>query len=97
MLRAHLLSHFAQEEKGGLLEEIQRAAPEQQEACERLLREHGRLLDELDWLAMQAMLRLEPADLSAGLHRLLEKLARHEQREDDLLRQALDATPGAPD
>ncbi len=97
MLRAHLLAHFAQEEKGGLIEEIQRFAPEQQEACERLLREHGRLLDELDWLATQATLRVEPAAWSDGLRGLLAGLARHERREDELLLRALDAMPGAPD
>jgi hypothetical protein len=97
MLRAHLLSHFAQEEHGGLIEEIQRSAPEQQEACERLLREHIQLLDKLDWLATQATLRIEPGRWAGGLAELLAELARHEEHENDLLLRALDATPGAPD
>jgi predicted protein tyrosine phosphatase len=97
MLRAHLQSHFAQEEKGGLIEEIQRSAPEQQELCERLRREHARLLDKLDWLATQATLRIEPGRWAGGLEEMLADLARHEERESELLLRALDATPGAPD
>lgn len=97
MLRAHLRSHFAREESGGLIEEVQRSAPEQQSVCERLLHEHAELLDTLDALVADATLRIEPLRWSDGLRGLIQKLARHEEREDELLLRALDTTPGAPD
>ena len=97
MLRAHLRSHFAREESGSLIEEVQRSAPEQQAACERLLHEHAELLGKLDGLVADATLRIEPPRWSEGLRELLQKLARHEEREDELLLRALDTTPGAPD
>lgn len=97
MLRAHLRSHFTREEKGGLLEEVRRSAPEQEAVCERLLHGHAELLGELDTLVTEAALCIEPVRWRGRLRELLQKLARHEEREDELLLRALDAMPGAPD
>ncbi len=75
-LRTHLAGHFAQEEGGGFLEESIARMPRLSAAAADVLREHPRLLAELDGV----MARLEKPLGSAGLDRVgrdFEDFCRH--------------------
>jgi hypothetical protein len=100
-LRQRLARHFAAEEKGGLFEQIQRAAPETAEACGRLRRQHVTILAGLDRardelpLASAATTQLESWE--ASVRAVLAEVGTHEEREDVLLLAALEGAGAAPD
>jgi iron-sulfur cluster repair protein YtfE (RIC family) len=98
-LRARLRSHFKAEEQGGLFRRIQEAAPEQSAACARLLGQHAAILTRLDRLQAEATAYLPGQSaldgLRAAVRELLNDLARHEERENELLLRTLEGTPAA--
>lgn len=97
LLRVQLRGHFATEEAEGLVERIERQAPEHAAACERLLKQHTKLIERLDDLAAEASVHGNVSRWTKSMRALLGDLARHEHEESDLLLRALDSTPGAPD
>jgi Hemerythrin HHE cation binding domain len=96
-LRGPLAAHFDEEERAGLFEKIEEAAPEHAAACARLRDDHGRLLVRLDALRSMAPEGRRGAEWARGVRALLEELGDHEIRETDLLVRSLDGGSGAPD
>ncbi|HXK08722.1 MAG TPA: hemerythrin domain-containing protein [Vicinamibacteria bacterium] len=96
-LRGPLGAHFDEEERAQLFEEIEELSPEQAPVCARLRGEHSGLIRRLDSLRTESPeARREPRWVR-DVRVLLEDLARHEARETDLLRRALDGATGAGD
>jgi iron-sulfur cluster repair protein YtfE (RIC family) len=96
-LRERLAAHFEGEEEGGLFEQIMEEAPEQAHECQKLCDEHASLLKRVDELrAAEAATRAEPA-WGQGVRALLDDLAQHEARENEILIRALDGSVEAQD
>jgi Hemerythrin HHE cation binding domain len=96
-LRGPLGAHFDEEERAGLFERIEEAAPEHAAACARLREDHGRLLIRLDALRRVTPEGRRGAEWARGVRALIEELSDHETRETDLLVRSLDGGSGAPD
>ncbi|MFN5757825.1 MAG: hypothetical protein ACK48M_13725 [Planctomycetia bacterium] len=65
-LREHLRGHFAQEEKGGFLEEAIARMPRLARAATAIMKQHPALLAELDALVLRLREMLAPGDISAA-------------------------------
>ena len=99
LLRAELEHHFAEEDKGGCLEEAVSHCPRLSLEARRIEAEHPRLLDELDRLTARAT-AATPADLTVvevDLEMFLRRLHSHEAAENELLRQGFGATVNGMD
>jgi iron-sulfur cluster repair protein YtfE (RIC family) len=96
-LRDRLAAHFEGEEQSGLFEQIMEEAPEQAHECQKLCDEHAGLLKQVDELrAADAGTRTDPA-WGKGVRALLDALADHEARENEILTRALDGSVQAQD
>jgi iron-sulfur cluster repair protein YtfE (RIC family) len=96
-LRERLAAHFEGEEQSGLFEQIMEEAPEQAHECEKLCNEHAGLLKQVDDLReADAATRADPA-WAQGVRSLLNALADHEARENEILTRALDGSVEAQD
>jgi hypothetical protein len=89
-LRHHLDAHFAQEERGGFLEESIARLPRLSAAARAVVGEHPALLAELDDLIRS----LETADsaaawarIAAGCERFIRHLLEHERNENAVVQQ----------
>lgn len=97
VLRERLAAHFEHEEHSGLFEQIVEEAPEQAHECEKLCNEHTGLLKQVDDLrGADAATRGDPA-WAQGVRSLLNALASHEARENEILTRALDGSVEAQD
>jgi len=97
ILRGRLAAHFGEEERAGLFDQIVQQDPGEAHACHRLLDEHAALLRGLDEIrAADPEARRRPA-WGGAVRRLLDELAGHESRENEVLTRALDGSVGALD
>lgn len=88
-LRDELARHFQEEEEGGCLEEAVARCPALAEEVERLLLDHGKLLQDMDTLIEQhACSGCSDGSWHAAFVRLTKDLLTHESAEDDILRRA---------
>jgi iron-sulfur cluster repair protein YtfE (RIC family) len=95
-LRERLAAHFQGEEESGLFEQIEEMAPEHAHDCESLCEEHEGLLSRLDELrAVESGAR--DRTFTDGVRTLLDDLASHETRENEILTRVLDGGDQAQD
>jgi len=97
-LRDRLRAHFDGEEKpGGFFDQVLEEAPERVHECEALREQHGGLLRRIDELrAADAGPPAQPG-WGYGVRAVLDELARHEARENELLTRILDRSIQAQD
>lgn len=97
-LRARLAQHFAQEEKGGYLEEAIIRLPRIQPQAAILQRQHGEFLESANQLLRDARLQQTVAEcwrsLRDGYGLLLKRLEAHEAAENKLLQTAFNEDMG---
>jgi hypothetical protein len=93
-------AHFLHEEEGGYLCEAVRQTPAMAARAEALLREHAELLEQLHTIRQLAE-SPNPSDawledLGRAFEAFSRQLMVHEAREDDLLRECIEASPSSP-
>jgi hypothetical protein len=96
-LRGPLRAHFDEEERSGLFERIEESAPEQSASCDRLRREHRRLLQRLDDLRSASEVERRGPAWGREVRALVEDLGRHEAHEAEVLAVTKEATAAAPE
>lgn len=96
-LRGPLWAHFEEEERAGLFEQIETAAPEHASSCDRLRREHESLLQRLDALRGTSPVERRGPSWSSEVRGFVHDLTAHEARESDLLGRTLDGSTPAGD
>lgn len=100
-LRRALAEHFALEEEGGYMAELLDIAPHLADRVAALLPEHAELLAEFDRVSRE--LCKSPTTYEcwsiaeADFHQALDRLERHEHRENELWQEAYEAETGAVD
>mgnify|MGYP006280770377 CR=1 FL=1 len=100
-LREHLADHFAQEERGGFLEDSIARMPRLSAAAREVVAEHPRLLAELDGL----LERLPVRDIrqgswdeaTRGFSAFADHLLSHERNENAVIQQGYNEDFGLPD
>jgi hypothetical protein len=97
VLRGRLGAHFDEEERVGLFEQIVQVAPEQAPGCARLQAEHLELLARLDELRAARIEARRDEAWGSGVRGILDALADHEARENELLTRVLDGAVEAQD
>jgi len=97
VLRGRLGAHFDEEERAGLFEQIVQVAPDQAPACTRLQAEHLDLLARLDELRAARVEARRDEAWGSGVRVILDALASHEARENELLTPILDGAVEAQD
>jgi hypothetical protein len=90
-------AHFEEEERARFFEEIEELSPEQAPVCARLRGEHEGLIRRLDSLRTASPESRRGPTWGRDVRALLDDLARHEARENDLLTRALDGSTPAAD
>ena len=97
-LRAQLLTHFeGEEEEGSFFDQVLEEAPEQTHECEFLRGQHTRLLETVDELRMADPEARADPEWIQGVRAMLDELADHESRENELLTRVLDGSIQAQD
>ncbi len=97
VLRERLAAHFEGEEQSGLFEQIEELAPERVHECDQLCEEHSGLISRLDALRGADADARRAADWTKGIRALLDDLASHEARENEILTRVLDGGDQAQD
>ena len=95
-LRERLAAHFKGEEESGLFEQIEEMAPEHAHDCTSLCEEHEGLLGRLDQLRAVGS-GARDRTFTDGVRALLDDLASHEARENEILTRVLDGGDQAQD
>ncbi len=88
-LHDSLCKHFDLEEDGGYLEPVLNKRPELSPKVARLQQQHGEILVALKRLEGRSQEEAPLEDLQAGVLRLLDFIAKHEEEETSLLQQTL--------
>jgi hypothetical protein len=96
-LRERLAAHFESEEQEGLFEQIEELTPEHAHDCAQLCEEHEGLLERLDGLRAADAATRGTLEWTKGVRGLLDDLASHEARENEILIRALDGGDEAQD
>jgi Hemerythrin HHE cation binding domain len=96
-LRGPLGAHFEEEERAHLYEEIEDLAPEQAPVCARLRGEHEGLIRRLDTLRGASPEARRGPTWAREVRALLDDVAVHEERENDLFTRTLDRSIAAAD
>jgi hypothetical protein len=94
----HLCEHFRLEDRSGFFEELEASEPRFERVAEEMRAEHRELrrtLDSLHWEAIEASCMAEP--LRARIRAWVNRVLRHETRENDLLQDAADSDFGGQD
>jgi hemerythrin len=97
-LRDCLAQHFAQEERGGYLEEAVTRLPRLEAKAAALQRQHGELLDAANAVLIAARQAATPADawnvLRIEYTKLMQRLCAHEAAENEVLQTAFNEDIG---
>jgi hypothetical protein len=100
-LHTLLRDHFRYEERSGMFDDIRDHLPATSDECRSLLGDHDRLLRRLEEIRGDAARRSETGASAGGLgERVLEwirDLSDHENRENELLLDAIEGGPQAQD
>ena len=96
--RAHLTEHFGYEEQKGYMDVVRKREPRLERAIQQLAEEHGQLRQSLDGLIGQAGTATGLNDnLRELIREWIERVRRHEIRENDLVQDAFNLDIGAED
>jgi hypothetical protein len=96
--RAHLTEHFRYEEQNGYMDVVRKREPRLERAIQQLAEEHGQLKESLDALSGQAWAATSMNDkLRQEIRDWIERVRRHEIRENDLVQDAFNLDIGAED
>lgn len=92
-LKNALLKHFDLEEEGGFMHEVLKAAPQEANKVESLIREHGEIIASLDAVlqdlkTLGTMDRVRLNHIKNGLNHLFYDLGAHENKENHLMQVA---------
>ena len=98
-LKERLQEHHTAEETGGLFQAILEVLPARRVEIDRLTNQHEKMVEILELARIHAQ-RAEVSDAGAlrvDLQEFLEMFRRHEEAEERLLAQAIEAEQGTPD
>lgn len=96
--RTHVTEHFRFEEESGYLDGVRKREPRLERAAQQLEEEHRALAQTLDALVEEAQVDAGVGDaFRARLREWLERLRKHEARENELVQDAFNLDIGAED
>ncbi|HUE72269.1 MAG TPA: hemerythrin domain-containing protein [Pirellulaceae bacterium] len=97
-VRMHASEHFRLEERSEWMTKIKKRGPKLERLVQHLREEHRELLEAIDTLlkVIQAAKRLDDG-LREKVHQWIERVRRHESRENDLVQEAYTLDLGAAD
>ena len=97
-MRAHIIEHFRFEEEDGYMDAVRRLEPRLERAIEQLAEEHRQLLDSLDALRTEiATLPSANEAVATKVSAWVQKLQKHEARENHLMQDAFGLDIGTTD
>jgi hypothetical protein len=96
--RAHLTEHFRFEEQNGYMDAVREREPRLERTIHQLAEEHVQLRQSLDALIGEAGAATGLSDtLREEVREWIERVRRHEMRENDLIQDAFNLDLGAED
>jgi hypothetical protein len=96
--QVHLLEHFRFEEQNGYMDAVRQREPRLERAVQELAEEHRQLAQSLAALLEKARAATSPdATVRQAVRDWVERVRRHEARENDLVQDAFDVDIGAED
>ena len=98
LVRTHTSEHFRLEEQSEWMDAVRKRGANMERSVDHLLQEHRELLEALDTLIEVVQTARSVDDVvREKVHKWIERVRRHETREDDLIQDAYTLDLGAAD